>query len=141
MFNRFPGRKIEVERVLLFPLCPPVPFPPCPLDGKVAAAAGSEQEGKANQGDRLDALQGGSHHRSHVVPYPAGSGCVRSRLFDIVVPFDAALHAAATGRTRARSPDKAFREAPDEAAERAIEGSSPATNPWTAPGRAPPPAQ
>ena len=46
---------------------------------------------------------------------------------DIVVPFDAALHAAATGSARARSPGKAFRKALDEVAERAIEGSAPAT--------------
>ena len=45
---------------------------------------------------------------------------------DVVVPFDAALHAAATGRTRARSPGKAFRKALDEVAERALEGSAPA---------------
>ena len=48
---------------------------------------------------------------------------------DVVVPFDAALHAAATGRTRARSPGKAFRRALDEVAERAIEGSAPTTSP------------
>ena len=45
---------------------------------------------------------------------------------DVVVPFDAALHAAATGHTRPRSPGKAFRKALDEVAERAIEGSAPA---------------
>lgn len=44
---------------------------------------------------------------------------------DVVVPFDAALHAAATGSTRTRSPGKAFRKALDEVAERAIEGSAP----------------
>ena len=48
---------------------------------------------------------------------------------DVVVPFDAALHAAATGRARARSPGKAFRKALEEVAERALEGSAPATSP------------
>ena len=48
---------------------------------------------------------------------------------DVVVPFDAALHAAATGRAHARSPGKAFRKALDEVAERAIEGSASPTNP------------
>ena len=44
---------------------------------------------------------------------------------DVVVPFDAALHAAATGRARARSPGKAFRKALEEVAERANEGAAP----------------
>ena len=48
---------------------------------------------------------------------------------DVVVPFDAALHAAATGNARARSPGKAFRTALREVVERAIEGSAPATGP------------
>ena len=48
---------------------------------------------------------------------------------DVVVPFDTALHAAATGSARARSPGKAFRKALDEVAERALEGSAPATAP------------
>ena len=48
---------------------------------------------------------------------------------DVVVPFDSALHAAATGRARARSPGKAFRKALEEVAERANEGSAPATSP------------
>ena len=48
---------------------------------------------------------------------------------DVVVPFDAALNAAATGRARARSPGKAFRKALEEVAERALEGSAPATDP------------
>ena len=48
---------------------------------------------------------------------------------DVVVPFDAALHAAASGRTRARSPGKAFRKALKEVAERANEASAPAANP------------
>ena len=43
---------------------------------------------------------------------------------DVVVPFDAALHAAATGSARACSPGKAFRKALDALAERAIEGSA-----------------
>ena len=47
---------------------------------------------------------------------------------DVVVPFDSALHAAATGRARARSPGKAFRKALKEVAERANEGSAPATS-------------
>ena len=48
---------------------------------------------------------------------------------DIVVPFDAALHAAATGSPRAGSPGKAFRKALDEVVERAIESSAPSTAP------------
>ena len=48
---------------------------------------------------------------------------------DVVVPFDAALHAAATGSARAGSPGKAFRKALDEVVERAIEGSAPTTKP------------
>ena len=48
---------------------------------------------------------------------------------DVVVPFDAALHAAATGHPRARPPGKAFRKALDEVSERAVEGSAPATSP------------
>ena len=47
---------------------------------------------------------------------------------DVVVPFDTALHAAAIGRARARSPGKAFRKALDEVAERANEGSAPTTS-------------
>ena len=50
-----------------------------------------------------------------------------SRLSDVVVPFDAALHAAAPGRARARSPGKAFRTALRKGVERAIESSSPTT--------------
>ena len=121
MFNRLPGRKVELERVL--------PFPSRPLDGKMAAAAGSEQEGKANRGDRFDALQGGSHGRSRFVPFAAGPGGVRSRLPDVIVPFDAALHAAAIGGACARSAGTAFRGALNDVAERAIEGPAPTTNP------------
>ena len=103
--------------------------PSRPLDGKMPAAAGSEQEGKANQGDRLDVLQGGSHGRSRFVPFAAGPGGVRSRLPDVAVPFDAALHAAATGGACAGSAGTAFRRALNDVAERAIEGLAPTTNP------------
>ena len=47
---------------------------------------------------------------------------------DVVVPFDAALHAAAAGSARARTPGKAFRNALDEVVERAIEGPASAAN-------------
>ena len=47
---------------------------------------------------------------------------------DVVVPFDAALHAAAAGSARARTPGKAFRKALGEVVERAIEGPAPAAN-------------
>ena len=41
---------------------------------------------------------------------------------DVVVPFDPALHAAATGEGRVRSPGKAYRKALHEVAARVIEG-------------------
>ena len=47
---------------------------------------------------------------------------------DVVVPFDAALHAAATGSTRTRAPGKAFRKALGEVVERAVEGPAPAAS-------------
>ena len=40
---------------------------------------------------------------------------------DVVIPFDPALHAAATGKGRARSPGKGYREALRQVAERVLE--------------------
>ena len=45
---------------------------------------------------------------------------------DVVVPFDPALHAAATGQGRARSPGKAYRAALRQVVERVVEGAAPA---------------
>ena len=47
------------------------------------------------------------------------------RRADIVVPFEPALHSAATGGKRARSVRKAYREAIRQLAERVIEGPAP----------------
>lgn len=44
---------------------------------------------------------------------------------DVVIPFDPALHAAATGEARDRAPGKRYREALRQLIERAVEGPAP----------------
>ena len=44
---------------------------------------------------------------------------------DVVIPFEPALHAAATGGARGRTPGKPYREALRQVIERAVEGPAP----------------
>ena len=52
---------------------------------------------------------------------PVAAAALAAGQPDVVIPFDPALHAAATGEGRARSPGKAYREALRQLAERVLE--------------------